>query len=385
MKPALLVLEDGTFFPGRAFGHDGEAIGEIACNTGMSGYQELLTDPSSRGRMLALTSNHIGNYGINDLDHESSAAHARALIVRNVSRIPSNYRASGSLQDFMTAQGVVGLTEVDTRALMIHVRDHGAQMAIIVPGAVEADVESIVARLREAPRHEDTSYQSDVSVTAPQRVFFKETGDAYHARVVELADESTPWPADLADRPEIVVLDLGVRYSVLEMLDAAGFKATLVPFSTSAADILARSPKGVVLSNGPGNPEYMVDTIETVRNLVGKVPVFGVALGFQLLGIALGGEGYKLRMGHNGQNIPVRAAATERIEITTQSHSFGVRFPAPIDGLELTHQNLNDQSVEGLRYAASRAMGVQHQPEAGTGPSHASPLFDAFRVWTQQA
>lgn len=385
MKPALLVLEDGTFFPGRAFGHDGQATGEIACNTGMSGYQELLTDPSSRGRMLALTSNNIGNYGVNDLDLESTGVHARGLIVRNVSRIASNYRSTGTLPDYLAEHGVVGLTDVDTRALMIHIREHGAQMATIVPGAVAADVPSLVEALRAAPRHEDANYLSEVSVSAPQRVTFRETGDSYHARVVELVDESTAWPEELVERPEVVVLDLGVRFSLLEMLDVAGFKMTLVPFNTTADAILARAPKGVLLSNGPGNPEFMADQLTTVRALVSKVPLFGAALGFQLLGIALGGEPYKLRMGHNGQNIPVRRESTKRVEITTQSHSFGVRFPAPIDGLELTHENLNDQSVEGIRYAGSKAMGVQHTPDAGTGLSTASPLFEEFRAWTNEA
>lgn len=385
MKPALLVLEDGTFFPGQAFGHDGQAIGELACNTGMSGYQELLTDPSSRGRMLALTTNNVGNYGVNDLDHESTGVHARGLIARNVSRIASNHRSTGTLADYMVEHGVVGITEVDTRAVMIHLREHGAQMASIVPGATEADVPSLVEALRKAPKHEDVSFQAAVSVRAPMRVTFRDTGDSYHPRVVELVAESTAWPAELAARPELVVLDLGVRFSLLEMLDAAGFKVTLVPHDTTAEAILARKPSGVLLSNGPGNPEFMVDTIATVRALLSQVPLFGVALGFQLLGIALGGECYKLRMGHNGQNIPVRSNATQRVEITTQSHSFGVRFPAPIDGLELTHENLNDQSVEGLRFAASKAMGVQHQPEAGAGPSHASPLFEEFRTWTREA
>lgn len=383
MKAALLVLEDGTTFSGRAFGHDGEAIGELACNTSMFGYQELLTDPSSAGRIIALTTNSVGNYGIIDVDKESEGVHARALIVRNLSRIPSNYRSSASLPDFMAAHGVVGMTDVDTRALMLHLRENGAQMALVAPGATQDDVPALLERLRAAERHEDASYQSKVSVEQPKRVFFRDTGDMYHPRVVELADESAAWPAELADRPELLVLDLGVRYSVLELLDRAGFRATLVPFTTSAEQILARAPKGLLISNGPGNPEYMLETTATVRELVGKLPIFGVALGYQILGIALGGQGYKLRMGHNGQNIPVRRAASGRVDITTQSHSFGVRFPAPVDGLELSHQNLNDQSVEGLRYAKGRAMGVQHQPEAGDGPSTASPLFDEFRAWAQ--
>lgn len=383
MKPALLVLEDGTFFPGRVFGHEAEVIGEVACNTGMSGYHELLTDPSSAGRMIALTMNHVGNYGVVEMDRESDRVHARALIIRNSSRVASNYRSTQTLPDFLETHGVVGMTDVDTRALMIHVREHGAQMAMIAPGATVDQVEALAERLRGAERHENTSYQTEVSVEAPKRVFFHDTGDSYHPSVVELVDESIDWPESLASRPELVVVDLGVRYSVLEMLDAAGFRLTLLPFQTSADEILARQPKGVVLSNGPGNPEYMIDTVETVRALIGKVPLFGVALGYQVLGIALGGEGYKLRMGHNGQNIPVRRSDTGRVEITTQSHSFGVRFPAPIEGLELSHHNLNDQSIEGIRYPSAKAMGVQHQPESGVGPSTASPLFEEFRTWAK--
>lgn len=382
MMSALLVLEDGTFFTGRAFGTQGEAVGEVSFNTSMSGYQELLTDPASRGRLLAMTSNHIGNYGVNAHDGESDGAHAAGLIVRNVSRIASNHRSTGTLDAYMVDNGVVGITEVDTRALTLHVREHGAQMAMIVHGATDADRDGIVERLRAMPRHEEIDYAASVSVDAPTRALIVETGDRYHAFVVERADETAAWSPSQQGLKDIVVIDLGGRNSVLEMLHSSGFRATLVPYNTNAAAILARGADAVLISSGPGNPEMRGDVAETIRGLLGQTPIFGVGLGFQLLSIALGGETFKLRVGHNGQNIPVRSDITQRVEITKQSHGFGVRFPAPIEGLELTHKNLNDQSIEGIRMASKRAMGVQHQPEAGAGLFGTSPLFDVFAAWT---
>lgn len=382
MMSALLVLEDGAFFTGRAFGTQGEAVGEVSFNTSMSGYQELLTDPSSRGRLIALTSNNVGNYGVNDLDGESDVAHARGLIVRNVSRIASNFRSTDTLDGYMAKNGVVGITDVDTRALTIHIREHGAQMAMIVHGATPADRDAILERLRAQPRHEDIDYIHDVSVSAPTRAILEDTGDKYHAIRVVRAAESTAWSDSQSNLRDVVVLDLGVRNSLLEMLHGAGFRATLVPYNTSPEALLARGAAGVFVSNGPGNPELRSAVVDTLRGIVGQTPVFGVGLGFQLLSLALGGESFKLRVGHNGQNIPVRSEVTQRVEITTQRHGFGVRFPAPVEGLELTHKNLNDQSVEGFRFESKRAMGVQHQPEAGKGLHNASPLFDVFAAWT---
>lgn len=378
MKPALLVLEDGTFFPGLAFGHREEAIGEVACDTGLSNYHELLTDPTSKGRLLALTASHIGNHGICTLDQESAGVHAEGLIVRNLSRIASNYRSDLSLQEFAEKHQLTGIAQVDTRALMIHVREHGAQMAAIVPNASEDDVESIVERLRNHIRYEANSFVEHVSTTQPQRVFFEETNDPYHPRTVSLQPVDAAWPNDLQQHQDVVVVDLGVRYSLLEGLDGAGLRITLVPFTTSAEDILAHTPKGVVFSNGPGNPEILVETAAMIRALVGKVPTFGVGLGAQLLGMANGAETFKQHAGDYAQNIPVRNSYSGRTDITTHRHAFGIRFPATSDALQITHINLNDQSVQGFYHSDHRARGVLHHPETATGRYGTSPLFDAF-------
>lgn len=378
MKPAILVLEDGTFFTGIGFGHDGKAIGEIACDTGMANYVELLTDPTSKGRLLSLTTNNIGNHGVVAMDVESEQAHAAGLIVRNCARIASNFRSTSTLPDFLADQNVTGITEVDTRAVMVHIRENGNQMGMIVHNATAADVDSIVKELRAASRYEEATFNEDVGTKTPVRVIFKDTGDKYHPRIAERASESTPWPAGLDNAPEIVVLDLGVRNSLLEELDTAGAKLTLVPSNTKAQDILARKPAGVFISNGPGNPQVWADAQNTVRELVGKVPIFAVGLGFQLLSVALGGETYKLPAGEHGQNIPVRSKETGRAYITTMRRSFGVRFPAVADGVELTHTDLNDQSVCGVVQAKLQARGVQHDPESDHDPQDVKTLLAAF-------
>lgn len=378
MKPALLVLEDGTFFPGVAFGHSEEAIGELACDTGMSNYHELLTDPTSKSRLLALTSNHIGNHGVCRIDQESPEVHAAGLIVRNLSRIASNYRSDLTLETFAEENHLTGITEVDTRALMIHLREHGAQMAAIVPDAQESDVEGIVQRLRKHLRYEATPLVEHVSIPKIQRVTFQNTQDPYHPRVVQLQPADHPWPEDLASHKDIVVVDLGVRYSLLEGLDGAGLRVTLVPFTTSVSDILSLHPQGVVLSNGPGNPEILVDVAAMVRELIGKNPLFGVGLGAQVLAHAISGETFKQHVGDYAQNIPVRNSYSGRTDITTHRHAFGIRFPAKPDTLEITHINLNDQSIQGFYDATRKLRGILHHPETATGRYGTSPLFDAF-------
>lgn len=379
MKPALLVLEDGTFFPGVAFGHSEEAIGELACDTGMSNYHELLTDPTSKGRLLALTSNHIGNHGICHIDQESDRIHANGLIVRNLSRIASNYRSDQTLQDFAVEHQLTGITEVDTRALMIHLREHGAQMGAIVPDAQPSDVDAIVQRLRKHPRYEATSFVEHVSTQSAQRITFAQTEDPYHPRVVQKQALDTPWPADLANHQDIVVVDLGVRNSLLEGFDSAGLRSTLVPYNVSVEDILAHNPQGVVLSNGPGNPEVLAATTAMVRELIGKTPIFGIGLGAQVLCAAIGGETFKQHVGDYAQNIPVRNSYSGRTDITTHRHAFGIRFPAKDATLDITHINLNDQSVQGFYDSERKVRGVLHHPETATGRYGTSPLFDAFR------
>lgn len=380
MKPALLVLEDGTFFSGLAFGHNEEAIGELACDTSMANYHELLTDPTSNGRLIALTTNHVGNHGVCHIDQESHRVHAEGLIVRNLSRIASNYRSDQTLEEFVREQQLTGITEVDTRGLMIHLREHGTQMTAIVPGAQEEDVDAIVEKLRKTTRYEAQALVDDVSTSEAQRIFLNETDDAYHPHIVTPQPVTDAWPVAQKDHQDIVVVDLGVRNSLLEGLSVAGMRITLVPHRSSAEEILAHKPNGVILSNGPGNPEMLADTLDVVRELLGKLPLFGVGLGAQLLTIALGGETYKQHVGDHGQNIPVRNTYSGRTDITTHRHAFGIRFPAPSDDLEITHTNLNDQSVQGFYDRAQKVRGVLHHPERARGRYGSSPLFDAFKA-----
>lgn len=379
MKPALLVLEDGAFFRGEALGYSGETIGEVVFNTSMSGYQEILTDPSYRGQIITMTSNHIGNYGVNELDVESDGVQVAGFVVRNCSRRASNYRATATLEQYLIDSKTVGITGVDTRALTRHIRDKGAVMGAIVHGASEADIPGILERIKGAPRYEELDYVSECSVKAPSRVILDETGDHYAPHHVRIVGENVEWPAALADKPEVCVLDFGVKHSILRMLAETGVRVTVLPYNTTAEAILKRAPAGVLLSNGPGDPALLDGPINEIRKLIGQVPLFGICLGHQLLGLALGGESWKMKFGHRGPNQPVVDHDTGRVEITSQNHGFAVRFNDEPEGVEITHLNLNDQTVEGLRVSGKNAFSIQHHPEAGPGPRDAAPIFDRFR------
>ena len=350
-EEAVLVLADGTTFDGEAIGAtpvDGVAGGEVVFNTAMSGYQEILTDPSYAGQVIAFTYPHIGNYGINRDDVESRRSFCRGVVVRDLARRPSSWRATGDLESFLVAQGIAGIAGVDTRRLTRHLREHGA-----LPGAFGTDPVAVTAAAARTVGTDGIDLVAQVTVERPYVI-----GDA--------------------DAPfSVVAYDYGIKRTILRHLVGAGCRVDVVPASTTATDVLAREPDGVFLSNGPGDPEAVAGAVGTVAQLAGKVPVFGICLGHQILGLALGAEKRKLLFGHHGANHPVRHEASGRVEITSQNHTYAIEVDG-LAGAEVTHRNLNDGVVEGFRVADARAFGVQHHPEAGPGPHDAAYLFAEF-------
>jgi len=365
-RKAHLVLADGTTFPGFAIGAAGGTVGEAVFTTGMTGYQEVLTDPSYCGQIVTMTATQMGNTGVNTEDTESVRPHVAGFVVHELSRLYSNWRAQISLDEYLRNNGIVGIAGVDTRALTRHIRDQGAQMAAI---GVE-DVATLRARAQGAPSMNGRDLTAQVS-----------TGESY-----EWSGSAGPWslPKDSAPSPQnarpfhVVAVDFGVKQNILRCLVDAGCKVTVVPSSSSAKDVLAHDPDGVFLSNGPGDPAAVETGIGTVRELLGKRPMFGICLGHQILALALGGKTYKMKFGHRGLNQPVKDLATGRIEITTQNHGFCVDLDSLAGKCELTHVHLNDGTVQGIRHIESGAFSVQYHPEASAGPHDARYLFDRF-------
>ena len=359
MTDALLVLEDGSAFRGEGFGATGTAFGEVVFNTAMSGYQEVVTDPSYRRQLVTMTYPHQGNYGVNAADAESVAVQAAGLIVREVSRVPSNYRSEGTLQDYLAGAGVVGIGEVDTRRLTRHIRSAGAMRAAISTDVLDAD--ALADQVRESPRMAGADLATEVSTAQPYVV-----------------------PADAETRFRVTAYDFGVKRNILRLLTAVGCEVTVVPALTPAEEILAAEPDGVFLSNGPGDPAAVKHGIIAIKQLLSReMPVFGICLGHQLLARAVGAETYKMTFGHRGANQPVRNMATGAVEVTSHNHGFAVDTESlPADGpfgrVTQTHVNLNDGVNEGLRCADVPAFSVQYHPEAAPGPHDARYLFDDF-------
>ena len=374
--PALLATADGEVFRGRSVGVDGVVTGEAVFNTSMTGYQEILTDPSYAGQIVVMTSSHVGNYGVSSLDNQSKSPSVSGFVMRAMSRRHSNWRAEGSLASVFHDHGVVAVTDIDTRRLTRHLRDQGAMPVAMGAGVTEKE---LIDSAAAAPRMEGRDLASTVTTSQPYRV-----------------------PAEGESRGLVAAIDLGMKTDILRNLTSRGYDVEVVPATTAAAEVLDLSPTGVFISNGPGDPEPLTTTASTIRGLLGMVPVFGICLGHQVLGLAIGARTYKLPFGHHGGNHPVRRLDDGRVEITAQNHGFSVDLwsltndvpprrsglvepellPGRVDTqfgpVRPTHQNLNDGTLEGMVLEDVPAFSVQYHPEAAPGPSDARQLFDRF-------
>ncbi len=356
MKRAILALADGTIFEGRSFGAEGEATGEVVFNTSLTGYQEILTDPSYRGQIVTMTYPHIGNYGANEEDMESSRLYAEGLIVREFCRYPSNWRSSMGLDDLMVQYGIVGIEGIDTRALTKHIRDSGEQVAII--STLDLDPQRLIKKAYESPGLIGRDLAKEVTRTEPYN-----------------------YGQNQGCKLKVIAYDFGIKQNILRMLAGVGCEVMIVPATFPAEEVMSIHPDGVLLSNGPGDPAALTYAVQNTRKLLGKIPLFGICLGHQLLGLALGGSTYKLKFGHHGGNHPVKDLSTGEVRITTQNHGFGVVFEKPetlFGSVEITHRSLNDQTVEGMRCLSVPAFSVQYHPESSPGPHDAGYLFKQF-------
>jgi carbamoyl-phosphate synthase small subunit len=370
LNPAVLALEDGTVFEGSSFGAPVERTGEVVFNTAITGYQEVFTDPSYSGQIVVLTYPQIGNYGSNDGDNESAKPHIEGLVVREFSPLSSNWRADETAQQFLTNSGVPVISEIDTRRLVRHLRSRGVMRGVLWAGSdAKPDSQVLVERARNAP--------SMAGLDLATRVSTAQSYDWNHGIV--RASPSDREGADAGIRHHVVAYDFGIKRNILRRLVHSGCRVTVVPAGTTAEDVLALKPDGVFLSNGPGDPEPLDYQAQQIRKLVGKTPIFGICLGHQILGLALGGKTYKLKFGHRGANHPVLNQITNRVEITSHNHGFAVDADSlNLNELEITHMNLNDQTLEGFRHRSHPVFCVQYHPEAAPGPHDSHYLFDDF-------
>lgn len=357
---AILALEDGTIFSGQSFGAEGEKAGEVVFNTSLTGYQEILTDPSYKGQIVTMTYPLIGNYGINEEDIESARPNAEGFIVRENSRVASNFRSTGRLDDYLKKFGIVGIEGIDTRMLTRRLRTKGSLKGII--STIDLDTKSLVKKAKESQGVEGVDLVKVVTCKEPY------------------VWNDSPW-ADKGGKTKfnVVAYDYGVKFFILRYLSAFGCKVTVVPADYPAEKVLEMNPDGIFLSNGPADPAAVTYAIKNIKKLIGKKPIFGICLGHQLLGLALGGKTYKLKFGHHGGNQPVMDLKTKKVAITAQNHGFAVDIDSiPKGTVELTHINLNDKTVEGMKHTSLPIFSVQYHPEAGPGPHDANYLFEEF-------
>jgi carbamoyl-phosphate synthase small subunit len=367
LNHAMLALEDGTVFEGRSFGAPKDSLGEVVFNTAITGYQEIFTDPSYSGQIVVLTNPQIGNYGANDYDREAQRPYIEGLIVREFSSIASNWRSEENAEHYLAENGIPVAAEIDTRALVRHLRTRGVMRGIL--SATGGDPKDLVERARQSPSMAGLDLATRVSTTSSY---------AWAEAVTRCSPSETvrdavePWC-------HVVAYDYGIKRNILRRLVQVGARVTVVPALTSSEDVLALNPDGVFLSNGPGDPEPLQYQARQVRNLIGKKPIFGICLGHQILGLAMGGKTYKLKFGHRGANHPVLNQVTQKVEITSHNHGFAVD-PDSLNQseVELTHINLNDQTLEGFRHRSEPVFCVQYHPEAAPGPHDSHYLFDDF-------
>ncbi|HSE97365.1 MAG TPA: glutamine-hydrolyzing carbamoyl-phosphate synthase small subunit, partial [Blastocatellia bacterium] len=370
---AILALEDGRVWRGRAFGASAEIVGEVVFNTAMTGYQEILTDPSYCGQIVTMTYPLIGNYGVNEEDIESRRVFAEGLIVRELSRTVSNWRSQTPLDDYLRAHNVPGISDIDTRSLVRHIRERGSMRGCL--STISSDERAVIERARSAPDMVGLDLASAVTCSEPY-IWTDDQSYAYGSP--GLLHPNAMGAAAIEPRLHVVAYDFGLKHNSLRNMAALGCRVTVVPAHTSAEDVIALKPDGIWLSNGPGDPEPLTGVVANIRKLMVRYPVFGICLGHQLMGLAVGGRTYKLPFGHHGGNQPVKDLATGRVEITAQNHGFAVDADSLPADCEVTHINLNDNTVEGLRHKSLPAYSVQYHPEAGPGPHDAAHLFDEF-------
>jgi carbamoyl-phosphate synthase small subunit len=384
-RKAILVLEDGSAYEGEAFGARSTTYGEVVFDTSMTGYQEMLTDPSFAGQILVPTYPLIGNYGINESDFESKQIQARGLAVREYCPRPSHWQSTRTLHEFLLAYGIPGISGIDTRALTRHLRLEGAMMGTVTS---EMTVEEALEELKALPKYDVTDFVRQVSTEKAYEWRCDAPSTATLTQTLSREGRGLPHPTfslkgedkgeGKAKQPHIAVIDYGLKYNILRILNQLGCQATAIPCTASAKDVLALNPDGIVLSPGPGDPALLNDITEKVRNLIGKKPIMGICLGHQLIGKALGAETFKLKFGHRGGNHPVRDLATGRVYITAQNHGYAIDADTLKGGLEVSHTNLNDGTVEGLRHRDLPILSIQYHSEASPGPLDNMYLFERF-------